>query len=47
MNVAAVRIAVEPGLAGRLGAAARQAAESLTWERIVGDFEEALRDVAI
>ena len=44
---AALRIAVEPGLARRLGAAARQAAESLTWERIVVDFEEALSDVAL
>jgi len=44
---AAMRMASESGLAGRLGAVARQAAESLTWERIVGDFEEALRDVAV
>ncbi|MDQ5848373.1 MAG: glycosyltransferase, partial [Pseudomonadota bacterium] len=29
-----------------LGRAARAAAESLTWERIVGDFEAALLDVA-
>jgi glycosyltransferase involved in cell wall biosynthesis len=39
-------LASEPQLARRLGAAARAAAESLTWERIVGDFERALLDVA-
>jgi glycosyltransferase involved in cell wall biosynthesis len=32
--------------ARNLGRAARAAAESLTWERIVGDFEAALLDVA-
>jgi glycosyltransferase involved in cell wall biosynthesis len=32
--------------ARNLGRAARTAAESLTWERIVGDFEAALLDVA-
>ncbi|HWA39219.1 MAG TPA: glycosyltransferase, partial [Burkholderiales bacterium] len=38
----AQRMAREPGLARRLGTQARAAAESLTWERIVGDFEKAL-----
>jgi glycosyltransferase involved in cell wall biosynthesis len=42
----AERMAREPALARRLGRAARSAAESLTWERIVGDFEKALLDVA-
>ena len=32
--------------ARRLGALAREAAESLTWERIVGDFETVLTDAA-
>jgi glycosyltransferase involved in cell wall biosynthesis len=40
------QLAWEPKLARRLGAAARAAAESLTWERIVGDFESVLADVA-
>jgi glycosyltransferase involved in cell wall biosynthesis len=40
------QLACEPRLARRLGAAARAAAESLTWERIVGDFESVLVDVA-
>jgi glycosyltransferase involved in cell wall biosynthesis len=44
---AAMRMASDPGLACRLGSAARQTAESLPWERIVGDFEEALHDVAV
>jgi glycosyltransferase involved in cell wall biosynthesis len=43
---AAERMALEPGLARRLGTAARAAAESLTWERIADDFEAALVDVA-
>jgi len=43
---AAERMAREPALAPRLGAAARAAAESLTWDRIAGDFEKALVDVA-
>jgi glycosyltransferase involved in cell wall biosynthesis len=38
----AERMVREPGLSRRLGAQAREAAESLTWERIVGDFEGAL-----
>jgi glycosyltransferase involved in cell wall biosynthesis len=38
----AERMVREPGLSRRLGAQARAAAESLTWERIVGDFEKAL-----
>ena len=33
-------------LVRRLGEAARRAAQSLTWERIVGDFEGVLLDVA-
>jgi glycosyltransferase involved in cell wall biosynthesis len=43
---AARRMAQEPSLARRLGAAARAAAERLTWEKIVGDFEAVLADVA-
>jgi glycosyltransferase involved in cell wall biosynthesis len=43
----AARMASEAGLARRLGAAAREATQNLPWERIVGDFEEALRDVAV
>jgi glycosyltransferase involved in cell wall biosynthesis len=43
---AAERMARDPALARRLGIAARLAAESLTWERIADDFEEALVDVA-
>lgn len=40
------RMVRERGLARRLGAAARLAAEPLTWERIVDDFAAALADVA-
>lgn len=40
------RMAAEPPLARALGRAARTAAESLTWERIVDDFEAVLGDVA-
>jgi glycosyltransferase involved in cell wall biosynthesis len=40
------RMAEEPQLASRLGAAARAAAESLTWERVVDDFEAVIADVA-
>jgi glycosyltransferase involved in cell wall biosynthesis len=39
----AERLAREPGLAQRLGRAARAAGESLTWQRIVLDFETELR----
>jgi glycosyltransferase involved in cell wall biosynthesis len=39
-------LARDPGLAATLGRAARQRAESLTWDRIVEDFEAVLRDVA-
>lgn len=39
-------LALNPALALSLGRAARQAAEHLTWERIVGDFEAVLLDVA-
>jgi glycosyltransferase involved in cell wall biosynthesis len=42
----AERFAREPGLARRRGRVARAAAEHVTWERIVGDFEEALLDAA-
>jgi len=41
----AERMAREPALAGALGREARAAAEHLTWERIVHDFERALIDV--
>ncbi|HYL88650.1 MAG TPA: glycosyltransferase family 1 protein [Burkholderiales bacterium] len=40
------RLALDLPLARRLGAAARAAAESLTWERIAADFEKVLVDVA-
>ena len=43
---AAERLVREPGLAGRLGRAARASAERLTWQRIVEDFEAVLFDVA-
>jgi glycosyltransferase involved in cell wall biosynthesis len=43
---AARQLAWEPRLARQLGAAARAAAESLTWDRIAGDFEKVLLDVA-
>jgi glycosyltransferase involved in cell wall biosynthesis len=39
-------LARDPDLALSLGAAARKRAESLTWERIVQDFEAVLVDVA-
>jgi len=42
----AERLAREPGLAPRLGEAARAAAEGCTWQRIVADFEAVLLDVA-
>lgn len=42
----AVRLATDAVLRRRLAAAARLAAERLTWERVVGDFEAALADVA-
>ncbi|MGH8670242.1 MAG: glycosyltransferase family 4 protein [Burkholderiales bacterium] len=40
------RMAREPLLARELGRAARAAAESLTWERVVAAFEAVLSDVA-
>jgi glycosyltransferase involved in cell wall biosynthesis len=43
---AAARLARSPELARGLGLAARARAEHLTWERIVGDFEAVLLDVA-
>jgi glycosyltransferase involved in cell wall biosynthesis len=43
---AAQRLVGDLPLARRLGLAARAEAESLTWERIVGDFEGELLDVA-
>ena len=42
----AERLAREPQLARQLGIAARRAAEQVTWERIVADFEAVLIDVA-
>jgi glycosyltransferase involved in cell wall biosynthesis len=42
----AERLAREPELARRLGKDARKSAESLTWERIVQDFEAVLLDLA-
>jgi glycosyltransferase involved in cell wall biosynthesis len=42
----AERLARMPLLAAQLGRAARAVAESLTWERVVEDFEAALRDAA-
>jgi glycosyltransferase involved in cell wall biosynthesis len=43
---AACDMARDMNLARTLGAAARTAAESLTWDRIVADFEAVLADVA-
>jgi glycosyltransferase involved in cell wall biosynthesis len=40
------RMVQDMELARRLGRAARGAAESLTWERVVHDFEQVLADVA-
>jgi glycosyltransferase involved in cell wall biosynthesis len=42
----AENLARDPDLALSLGAAARKRAESLTWERVVQDFEAVLVDVA-
>lgn len=42
----AVTLAREPALARTLGRAARTAAETLTWDRVVRDFEAVLVDVA-
>jgi len=42
----AVRMARDLGMARRLGAAARAAAAPITWDRIAGDFEAVLLDVA-
>jgi glycosyltransferase involved in cell wall biosynthesis len=42
----AERLARDPQLARSLGRAARKAAEHVTWERIVADFEAVLIDVA-
>ena len=42
----AVRLAREPALARSLGEEARKAARTLTWERIVEDFEAVLLDLA-
>jgi glycosyltransferase involved in cell wall biosynthesis len=45
--IAAARLmAQDVDLARSLGAAARKAAEPLTWDKIVGDFEAVLADVA-
>jgi glycosyltransferase involved in cell wall biosynthesis len=43
---AARRMAQDMQLARSLGAAARRVAEPLTWDKIVGDFEAVLADVA-
>jgi glycosyltransferase involved in cell wall biosynthesis len=43
---AARRMAQDMPLARSLGAAARKVAEPLTWDKIVGDFEAVLADVA-
>jgi glycosyltransferase involved in cell wall biosynthesis len=43
---AACRMVRDLGFARSLGAAAHAAAQSLTWERIVADFEQVLVDVA-
>ena len=43
---AACRMVRDMRLARTLGTAARRTAEALTWERIVGDFEGVLADVA-
>jgi glycosyltransferase involved in cell wall biosynthesis len=43
---AAKRLVQDMSLVRRLGEAAHRAAQSLTWERIVGDFEGVLQDVA-
>ena len=43
---AAVRLARDLPLARELGRAARTAAEPITWDRIAGDFEAVLLDVA-
>ena len=40
------RMVQDMGFARSLGAAARSAAQSLTWDRIVLDFEHVLADVA-
>jgi glycosyltransferase involved in cell wall biosynthesis len=42
----AQHLARNPALARQLGRAARAAAEPLTWDRIVADFEAVLLDVA-
>jgi len=40
------RLALDLPLARKLGAAARTASESITWDRIASDFEKVLVDVA-
>ena len=40
------RLVLEPALARSFGAAAREAAQGVTWERVVEDFEAVLLDVA-
>ncbi len=42
----AERLAREPALARELGRAARAAAEPISWERIAGDFEAVLAEIA-
>lgn len=43
---AACRMVRDSGFARSLGAAARESARELTWDRIVADFEQVLADVA-
>ena len=43
---AAQRLVGDLALARRLGRAAREAGEKLTWDSIAGDFEKVLKDVA-
>ena len=46
LTAAAVRLAVEPALRSRLAASARTAVEEQSWEKVIGGFEESLRNVA-
>ncbi len=46
LTEAAVRLAVEPALRSRLAASARTAVEEQSWEKVIGGFEESLRNVA-
>lgn len=44
-NEAAATLAADPAACGRMGRAARQTAEGLGWEAIIGEFEDRLRAV--